>query len=424
MDIRLRHIILMATTVLMTAACSSDSVSEPEPQPQTQEPVPTVIGFRAAMSDATRAVGDGELTDALLQAKGFGVYCWYTGTTDFSTPVAAATMLMRNQKVEWKKWDGVTDTWNYTPSKYWPLNPAEKLTFRAYAPFTDYLLEDANGMPQLPVVVDKDDYTNGTQHDPLWGTGRLIDPSTDGIKEYYAEGNTYGSPYDNYTYAMSGTYRKNAVPDPTEGTIHWYFHHGMAKLLFFAKLEDRGSDEQVYITNITIGPLYDKGLLSINSPAASSSDKPTWNVSEGEDMTVTLNGYDGTYDGSHPDNPELDEDKHDLQHFVIIKDQKDEHSDVILNSGLRLLTNPGLLVIPRVYGASELTITVSYKRALDDDKEYTVSTTIDNQTFEGNTIYTLNMTVSSALNVVIESVNVAFLPWDTSKNVDYEIYNW
>ena len=412
MDKRLRHIALLVMTALLTAACDHSS----DTQTEEPEPMATAIGFNADMSEAvsrtaTRAAGDGEIDNAALKASGFGVYCWYTGTADFTTPKPTSartgssqpyTLLMRNQKVEWKAWDGVTDAWGYAPAKYWPMDPNEKLTFRAYAPYTDYLVtDDGTGMPLLPVVVDKDDYHNGTQHDPLWGTGRSLADVR------------YGSHYQDVTYNESShrTDPDDAVDNTTDGIIHWYFHHGMAKLVFFAKLEDMGSDEEVYITNITIGPLYDKGLLNISSLAASSSDKPTWDVSEGGDMNVTLYGSDDTH-------------SQDLDTYTIIKDTKDGLGNVT-ESGLRLLTTPGLLIIPRTYDSTTpLTISVSYKRALDDDNVFTVSTTIDSQTFVGNTVYTLNMNVSSALNVVIESVNAAFTSWSEKIKENYEVYNW
>ena len=321
-------------------------------------------------------------------------------------------MLMRNQKVEY-----VSSQWTYSPSKYWPLNPAEKLTFRAYAPYTDYLKEDANGMPQLPVVVKNDDYHNGTQHDPLWGTGKLVNPETDEYypnnpeppaEPLYPDNKLYGTHYNNITYEMSGDNRlKATLPAETRnGYIDWYFHHGMAMLVFNARLEDKSSDEQVYITNITISPLYNQGLLSLSSAATSSSAKPTWGDRDG-DMNVTLQGWDGA-------------ESVDLNNCIIKKGEKDDEDKPVY----RTLTNPGLLVIPRSYSSTPLTITVSYKRLPDDAKDFTVTTTIDSQEFKGNTIYTLNLTVGSALVAVITSVNVATTTNWTDIEGEHEVYNW
>jgi len=157
----------------------------------------------------TRA-GGGQIDTELLQEKGFGVYCWYTGKTAVTltdangTPVATTDpagttpaspistylgetgyLLMRNQQVVWSTASPSTGSWQYSPTKYWPLDPDDMLTLRAYAPYTGYMVTDDKGMPQLPVVVSAQDYHNDTQHDPLWGTGKLVNPTTG---EYYYPG--------------------------------------------------------------------------------------------------------------------------------------------------------------------------------------------------------------------------------------------
>ena len=456
MNRHIKHIILWAFAIIVMAACGgggSDVPSpaptptptptptnptnpDPEPTPEptpipepTPEAQPVAIGFRADLSDAvatTRSVGDGVLDNEGLQAKGFGVYCWYTGSTTFDPAFPAPKThikdyaeneLMRNQKVEY-----VGTKWTYSPSKYWPLDPTEKLTFRAYAPYTDYIVTDAHGMPQLPVVVKSDDYNKGTQHDPLWGTGKLVqttgtnageyfplpEPVTDeALREYYR----YGTLYDNITYKMSGDWRDkptdHAPADTRDGIIDWYFHHGMAMLVFKARYDEKGADEQVYITKISISPLYNQGLLGISSTAASNGDKPTWTDKSGG-MTVNLQGWNGTQSV-------------DLNKYTIYRDHKDDLGNYVYET----LTSPGLLIIPREYNSTTpLTITVSYKRDKNDNNEFVVTRTITSQEFLGNTIYTLNLTVGSALVAEITSVNVATTKWNEKEGKEHEVYNW
>ena len=412
MDIRLRHIALMVMTALMIAACSHSSDSTSGGEDPVPEPVPIAVGFSASVADdatsdagtnATRAAGDGELTTTELREKGFGVYCWYTGTTDVvfsdvkeTTPAAhistySQTMLMRNQKVEY-----ASSKWTYSPDKYWPLNPAEKLTFRAYAPYTDYLVTDAKGMPQLPVVVDAADYHNGNQHDPLWGTGKH-DGTVDG-DDALTDNEVYGKLYNNYTYQMSGSL---LAKDSRDGTIDWYFHHGMAKIVFYAKLGETGYTGPVTITKITLEHLYNRGLLDVGSSTESASDKPIWTDRAG-DMTVELVG----------DN--ADASKIDLDAFEI---DYDEHND----DNYTLLTNNGLLIIPRNFGSGDkLKLTVEFLTY--EGREASMSTEIA-QEFFGNTVYTFNMTVSNALSVEINSIHAAFKTW-TEREEDHEVYNW
>ena len=433
MNRHIRHIFLLTLAIVVMAACGgggSDAPTtvspptttptptpDPDPMPQpTPEPEQVPIGFKADLSDAvatTRSAGDGVLDNDVLQAKGFGVYCWYTGTADFTTPKASRpagatyTMLMRNQKVEYITIsnDPEEGYWTYSPSKYWPLNPSELLTFRAYAPYTDYIVTDDNGMPQLPVMVDKDDYHNGSQHDPLWGTGKH-DGTLDS-DDATTDNEVYGKLYNNYTYAMSGD---KLASDSRDGTIDWYFHHGMAMLVFYAKLDENASGT-AEIVSITIGPLNNQGLLDISSPATSSSDVPAWG-DRGGNMNVTLYGHHDT-------------ETQDLNEYVINKDGLTQLMPLTPGGQPK-----GLLIIPRAYNNStQLIITVSYKAPATGSQINTVTTTLPNDKsgfneFLGNKIYKLNLTVGNALVADIESVNVATTTnWD-EKEGEHEVYNW
>ncbi len=374
---------------LVLAALSAVSCQESDQPATAGEAAQRPIGFRAEVGEAeTRAVGDGELTTVLLQGRGFGVYCWYTGSAAFTTPKPASArtgstqpylMLMRNQKVTWDATDGA---WGYAPVKYWPQDPTEKLTFRAYAPYADYLLTDATtGMPLLPVVVTKDDYHNGTQHDPLWGTGRSV------------ADDKYGEHYTDVTYATSS---HRTTPDATadntaDGYIHWYFHHGMTKLVFKAKLADEApDDERIKITAIKLEPLYTRGLLDLGSAATSASDKPTWTDCNGtdEDMkgtgALTLN-----LDTDTPANS-------DLRDVTVTK-----------TAGVAPVVDvakEGLLIIPRTFTtANPLVITVYYQRE-GDATVYETQAKLpditknppqtDPQAFHGNTVYNITLNIN------------------------------
>ena len=386
--------------------CSGEVTSVPGAGEPQQDSIP--IGFRAAvLNGGTRAGGGGELTTASLQATGFGVYCWYTedrdvaftdskGTTP-STHIStyAKYMLMRNQKVEWKKWDGESNpaSWNYTPSKYWPLDPREKLTFRAYAPYSNYQLTDGTtGLPLLPVVVDADDYHNNTQPDPLWGTSKH-DGTVDG-DDAELNNEVYGRLYNNYTYPMSGTL---LAADERDGCIDWYFHHGMAKLIFWGMLSEDSNEsvDEVTITGITLTPLYNQGLLDISSPVGDASDKPYWEDCSGT-MSVTIDGDD-------------------------LRDDNNDPTNVINTTSMTQLTSKGLLIIPRNFSElTPMTLTVTFLNGKGD--EVSMSSEIT-QKFQGNTVYTLKMTVSNILYVEIDVVQSAFDNWE-DQSADHTVYNW
>ncbi len=420
------HFIFLYFSIFSFFTLSSCSSSTPSPK--VAEPV--VVGFAASIAEAedegyqgrTRAAGDGELTTDLLQKKGFGVYCWYTGSqsvvfqSDNATPAAhistyTNTLLMRNQKVEY---DDEAHVWGYSPAKYWPMDPNEKLTFRAYAPYTNYLVTDEKGMPQLPVVLDENDYHNGTQHDPLWGTGANV--ITHNTNPYLPDDATYGSLYNNYTYPMSGD---DLTADAHDGIIHWFFHHGMAKLMFACSvIQDPGCDK-ITITGISITPLYDHGLLNLSSPTASASDKPYWAETTGN-MTVTLTeGSPNTTAGDLAPIPTLDPDPIDPYPFVI-KTKTDGPTDYFN------LLNEGLLIIPRDYRspATPMEVTVTY--TIDSDTTpLTAKGTISTTEFKGNTAYTLNLSLTpSTSGMEITLVQSAFTPWVEGGSGDHWVHNW
>ena len=414
-------LLVMLAAVIFAACSGSDSSDDPlQPaQPDLPETVGHEMGFSCRLAETTRGVGDGEYTTEMLKASGFGVYCWYTGSTHFDPAFTAPNthikdylgatgqLLMNNQKVEWKDWNGTGNVWGYTPKKYWPINSEELLTLRAYAPYTSYVRTDAHGMPQLPVVLGTEkpdaivygtDYRNGTQHDPLWGTGRLVLPSGE-----YDPGTTYGHLYNNITYQMSGDYRLANASETRNGIIDWYFHHGMSCLMFTCSIiADPGCDK-VTITRIEVSKLYTQGLLSLSSPTASESEKPIWDERSG-DMKVKLSNVNDSTDlASKP--------------FEITTGATETTPVNLLSAGL--------LIIPRNYPKDHgLKVTITYTIDSSSDIQ-TAEGTIEERNFEGNTKYTLGLKLTpSTRGLDIEIVQSAFTPWSDGGTGEHEVYNW
>lgn len=412
--------------MLLLAACSSssDSVdvgSEPDHGNGSYERSQRSIGFSGQFADeeggaasarTTRGVGDGEfsLTNEELQASGFGVYCWYTGTKEYLTGHIkdyTDNILMLNQKVEYKN-----SQWTYAPSKYWPLKDNEKLTFRAYAPYVSYQLQtdETTGLPMLPVVVTKDDYHNGTQHDPLWGTAKYGGSDGD-------EGTTYGVLYDNYTYTMSGS---TTGKDARDGVIDWYFHHGMSKLMFTCSvIQDPGCDN-VTIKSIKIESLYTQGLLSLSSGTTQKADKPDWEQRSG-DMTVTLSeATPNTEPGDLAPipTPEPEPEGFNPYPFVITIDNPSQPTPYIP------LLSKGLLIIPRNHLIGDgLKITVTY--TIDTDTTPLEATATVKNNFQGNTSYTLGLSLTpSTKGLEITMVQSAFTTWSDGGTMERWVYNW
>ncbi len=68
---------------------------------------------------------------AALKTSGFGVFAYYTSTTAWSSFTSTgASYFMENQAVTYSD-----NAWTYTPTKYWPKNTSDMISFFAYAPY-------------------------------------------------------------------------------------------------------------------------------------------------------------------------------------------------------------------------------------------------------------------------------------------------
>ncbi len=441
--------VALMAVVTFVACSDSDSDDPLQPAPGQTTKAEREMGFSCRFAEpTTRAAGDGEYTTAMLQASGFGVYCWYTGSNHFDPAFTAPNthikdylgengqLLMNNQKVVW---DGTRTIWTYTPKKYWPINRDELLTLRAYAPYTSYVMTDEHGMPLLPVVLGTEtrddvvygtDYHNGTQHDPLWGTGRLVLPGGEYDREAGHE--KYGDLYNNITYEMSGNNRlKETTPaDTRNGTIDWYFHHGMSCLMFTCSIVADPGCDKVTIVGFEIGDLYTRGLLSLSSPTASESEKPIWPVDQrAGNMKVKFDGATTTDGGTTwtpgdlapaPDpNPERPENPAAPYPFVI----KTNFSPARETYPFDLLSH-GLLIIPREFAAGEgMKVIVTY--TIDNDSELLIAVGTIKRNFDGNTKYKVGLKLTPATGgLEIEVVQSAFTPWSDGGSGQHEVYNW
>lgn len=119
-------LVTIAMAALIAAGCSQNEIMDISADSRP------AVGFKAFTEAQTR----GTVTDALggttgLQAKGFGVFAYYTGQSTWAAAASTtAPNFMYNQIVNYNS----TDKWNYTPQKYWPNTEGDKISFFAYGP--------------------------------------------------------------------------------------------------------------------------------------------------------------------------------------------------------------------------------------------------------------------------------------------------
>lgn len=124
---------IIASAALAMTGCSSDEMAVNEGGNAQAIEFGTYVGRDAQVRSANAITG---LSDLQKEGNGFGVFAFYTGTTDFNadSPSPATPNFMNNQKVTWNKTKNV---WEYSPLKYWPNNTGDKVSFFAYAPYAD-----------------------------------------------------------------------------------------------------------------------------------------------------------------------------------------------------------------------------------------------------------------------------------------------
>lgn len=295
---------MTALAAMLFAGCtSSDELTTLESIKQADNaPTPVSFGTYMGKQATTRSIYSGSngaiTTDALLQAKRFGIFAYYTGTNTYNEkngPYNAAGKIapnfMWNQQVTW---DNTNSIWTYSPLKYWPNNISTssvdnsagatgsenggKLTFFAYAPyvpaaastgtvtsnptegiikFSDY---DDTGDPTINYVVPD---AGADIVDLLWGTYGTTTTnvnSTGNAGVSSTAGSYVAAPVANRStwqediayHAPGGGYKLNAdlTKQETDGNVGFAFKHALAKFGGYAGMKivtdvDKSSDPYV-----------------------------------------------------------------------------------------------------------------------------------------------------------------------------------
>ena len=285
MHILSRHILTrfpLLMLLLALWACSSDNGDGPQPESR-----PTAIAFTPKVGDeATRAgityAGNDINT---LNTSGFGVFCYYSGTSNYSsaTAPAAESVVMNNVKVS--RPDGSTANWQYAPERFWP-SAGNKLSFFAYAP---YMGEATVKTGEVPKGTYSADGTNGNKME-------LTSYAKGGV--YYPAINYYATAkLDDQNDLLWGTDDRGApfanadISKYPNGYIYFQMCHALARLqLYITSTENYssnvvgtvpdgwqyqryGTETRLLVKSVTIGNQYGQGTLVLNNKEASN---PQW----------------------------------------------------------------------------------------------------------------------------------------------------
>ena len=347
MHILSRHILtrfplLMLLPVLW--ACSSDNGDGPQPESRQ-----TAIAFAPKVGDeATRAgityAGNDINT---LNKSGFGVFCYYSGASNYSsaTAPAAESVVMNNVKV-WRA-DGAATNWQYSPQRFWP-SAGNKLSFFAYAPYMGeatvksgevptgtYSADGANGNKmELTSYVDNGVYypainyyvttTLDDQNDLLWGTDDRGVPFANADIAKYPNGYIYFQMCHALArlqlyITSTEDYNSNRIGSVPDG---WQY-------------QDYGTETRLFVKSVVVGNQYGQGTLVLNN---TETFRPRWvnktgvNGTKGNWLSFDLTGNLNDAVNGNDDN---------------LANDWDTHTGVTNDTTNLLTNNRGVLVIPK-----------------------------------------------------------------------------
>lgn len=337
----------LAATALILTGCSQNEVIDEVAQNQ-----PIEFGTYAGRPAQTRA------TSIPAKPVSMGVFAYYTGQSDWDPATHNVANFMKNQKVT------LTDgNYTYSPIKYWPNNPGDKVSFFAYAPY------NANASVGSYT-------TNG-----FTLTGFTV---TDNVKTH-----------QDLLYVKDNKTLNLERPKVTD-KVTFNFAHALARIGFSAtfKVDDKengtGLDDNTKITinrvalssaNGTDKLFYSSGDLSVTKET--SGFKINWNNYSGNDQRIasfTLNTTKNNF-GTEGN---------------VLQTKVDPKTSKInqLNGN-----DSFIMIIPQNLTETDITITVEYEVETTDtnlpDNKSTITNTISNTlkgfNFEAGKAYTYNL---------------------------------
>ena len=142
----------IATAALTMMSCSNDDITTGGDLSKNEA---TPISFSTYLGRTAQTRGTETTTGAT-----FGVFASYTEGKNFNTSTDKQNFMYNQQVTSSDK----GTNWTYDPVKYWPTKDGEKVSFFAYAPYTDgesgnisfETVDNMTGTPQIKVTVPSD----------------------------------------------------------------------------------------------------------------------------------------------------------------------------------------------------------------------------------------------------------------------------
>ena len=325
--IKKTNILVVLSLFVALAGCT-----KPERFPQTYEGSGNQQIRFSAEAHWTKA--DVTLNDLKADDNGWGVFAYYTGTDDYSKPEDAQGVIFNKRRVKWATSGENMNSWDYSidaahKKEYWPMDPAEKVTFFAFAPWKEF---------NSAVSVDNEGpyvtYTASTnlaqQKDLLWGTNtsglphRNVNMATypDSIVDMHfrhapakihftingatlgdesGQLTTYGQPSTNTQYG-NVSLTQEATGGAYQNYYTLYYAYRTKTVTITQTYEQTISGYKILINNVEMKNFIKDGILHLNNP---DSYVPYWTneASQAEDfLTYNFTASDIVTSVANPSN--------------------------------------------------------------------------------------------------------------------------
>lgn len=242
-----KSLFLVAAAAMTMASCSQNEIVETNPDTNR------AIGFGVYTGTQTKGlVTDNSLTDGAtanglkVAGKGFGILAYQT-SGNYSTS-GAKGLFMDNVQTTWTP-GAPSGSWGYSPTKFWPTNTTDKISFFAYAPF------NAGATTGTPTGTNKIKVTGATG-------------SEDPLLEFTLQDNQK----DMVDLVVSNV--KDQQSTTAGGKVTFAFKHALTRVAMHAKTSvATNAETKVYITGIKL-----KHTKKLASKAVFDMKAETWEL--------------------------------------------------------------------------------------------------------------------------------------------------
>ena len=240
-----KSLLLVAAAAMTMASCSQNEIVETNPDANR------AIGFGVYTGTQTKGlVTDNSTTDGVtanglkVDSKGFGILAYQTDG-DYNTTNPKG-LFMDNVHATWESSEA-GGSWKYSPTKFWPTNDTDKISFFGYAPFTTA----ATGTPSANGIK----ITNATA-------------SEDPLLEFTLQDNQK----DMVDLVVSNV--KDQQSTTAGGKVTFAFKHALTRVAMHAKTSvATNAETKVYITGIKL-----KHTKKLAQKATFDMNDATWEL--------------------------------------------------------------------------------------------------------------------------------------------------